>query len=321
MDTPNQQWQATYKFPRREYEVKHRTLYQYEFQVPLSYHYLHLQPRDWSAIQEVKDFRLSIAPEPRDMVEREDFFGNQVQSFSIQEPHDELEVTASFRASVMSNFPPIEDITVTCSQVQRSLHRDTNFRSLQALQFIYPSSMIPYSSRIGEWASSFFGPKRSFLDGVLELSKTLKNEIEFDGSATEINTSVEEFFEVKKGVCQDFAHLMIAAIRSQDLPARYVSGYILTFPREGEPRLEGADASHAWVSVYIPGYGWIDIDPTNDLIVSDQHIRTAVGRDFNDVSPIKGSITGGGEGALTVEVTVAPLDEEPPIAIQSQSQS
>ncbi len=302
---------SPYSFPFCEYRVKHKTTYKYSYPVALSYHNMHLQPRNWSGIQHISDFSMEIDPEPMDFSERADFFGNFVQSFSIQEPHEEFSILTQFKARVISNPPPIDELSITCAQVRNALHGDTSFRNLQALQYIYPSPLTHTNTEITSWAAQFFPDKRPFIQGVLELNRTLKAEIKFDATATEVNTSVAEFFALKKGVCQDFAHLMITALRSQDLPARYVSGYILTFPREGEERLEGADASHAWVSVYVPGYGWIDLDPTNDLLVDDQHIRIAVGRDFNDVSLVKGAVTGGGGSEIKVEVTVWPIDDEP----------
>ena len=305
-----QQWQSSYRFPFSEYHVKHRTTYDYSMPVSLSYHNLHIKPKDWSIYQHISDFMMEISPEPSDFSERMDYFGNYAQSFSIQETHEQLVINTEFDTRIISNPPPTEEMTITCAQVRKALHGDTSFRTLNALQYIYASPLIPYSPKIATWAEQFFPEKQSFLGGVLELSSVLKRDIQFDPEATEINTSIEEFFELKKGVCQDFAHLMIACLRSQDLPARYVSGYILTFPPEGQKRMEGADASHAWVSVYIPGWGWVDIDPTNDLLVDDQHIRLAVGRDYTDVSPVKGSVTGGGETTVKVEVTVMPIETE-----------
>jgi transglutaminase-like putative cysteine protease len=300
-----------YSFPFSEYKVKHRTTYTYSYPVSLSYHNLHLKPRNWGGIQHVSNFTVEIEPNPADFSEGTDFFGNTVQSFSIQEAHERFSVLTQFDARIISNPPPIDELSITCAQIRNALHGDTSFRMLQALQHIYPTPQTQANGAITDWAATFFKDRRPFMDAVLELNHALKKEITFDPTATEINTSVADFFEMKKGVCQDFAHLMIAAIRSQDLPARYVSGYILTNPKPGQPRLEGADASHAWVSVFIPGYGWIDLDPTNDLVVDHQHIRIAVGRDFNDVSLVKGSVTGGGTSTIAVEVTVWPVEREP----------
>jgi len=271
-------------------------------------------------LQRIRGFEFSVTPVAKDLVERRDFFGNRVWSFSIQESHQELVIETGFQAQIIAYPPPIDELTMTCGQIQKALHGDTSFRNLQALQYIYPSPMISYSKEIEQWAAGFFPAKRPFIEGVAELNQAIYEMMEFQGGATEVNTSVDEFFQLKKGVCQDFAHLMIAAIRSQDLPARYVSGYILTLPPEGEERLEGADASHAWVSVNIPGYGWIDFDPTNNLMVSDHHIRIAIGRDYNDVSPVRGSTIGGGESQLTVEVTVSPVEASENNLSQNQSQ-
>lgn len=300
---------SPYSFPFAEYRVKHRTTYDYTYPVSLSYHTLHLKPRNWSGVQHISDFSIEMDPDPMDFTENRDFFGNSVHSFSIQEPHERFSVLTQFNARVISNPAPIDELTINCAQVRNALHGDTSFRMLQALQFIYPSPQTHADPAIAEWAAAFFPDQRPFMEAVLEFNHALKSEIAFDPAATEITTSVSEVFAMKRGVCQDFAHLMIAALRSQDLPARYVSGYILTHPRPGEPRLEGADASHAWVSVFVPGYGWIDLDPTNDLLVNDQHIRIAVGRDFDDISLIKGSVTGGGTSTLAVEVTVWPIHD------------
>jgi transglutaminase-like putative cysteine protease len=318
MTNESQQRQKSYHFPYAEYHVKHRTTYDYAFPVSLSYHNLHLKPKDWSIIQHISNFTMEIEPMPSDFVERSDFFGNYVQSFSVQESHDRLSILTQFDTKIISNPPPVEEMSISCAQVRKALHGDTNFKTLQALQYIYASPMIPYSSKIAAWAEPFFPDRRPFIEGVIELSSILKKEIQFDAEATEINTSVEEFFDLKKGVCQDFSHLMISCLRSQNLPARYVSGYILTSPPEGQKRMEGTDASHAWVSVFIPGWGWVDIDPTNDLLVDNQHIRLAVGRDFTDVSLVKGSVTGGGETKIDVEVTVMPIESESKTIGQSQ---
>jgi transglutaminase-like putative cysteine protease len=299
------------RYPFKEYEVKHETRYEYEFPVSLSYHHLHLQPRDWSTLQHIEDFSMRIDPQPADFLERTDFFGNHVQSFSIQEPHESLVISTRFKARVIASIPPIDEITISCAQVRNALHGDTSARSLNALQFIYPSPLIPWSARIEAFAKPFFPEKRPYIEAVMDLCHALKTMIQFDPEATGINTSVEEFFDLKRGVCQDFSQLMISCIRSQDLPARYMSGYILTIPKAGEARLEGADASHAWVSVFLPGFGWIEVDPTNDLLVCDQHIRLAAGRDFGDVSLVKGSLFGGGNSRIKVAVTVAPVEPGP----------
>jgi transglutaminase-like putative cysteine protease len=200
--------------PSKRYKVEHVTRYRYQFPVALSYHMLHLEPRSWSMIQDVSDFQIRISPNPTDFTHGQDFFGNPVQSFSVQETYSELVVDTEFYAKVVSEVPPIEDMTINCDQVRKALHGNTTFQNLQALQYIYPSPLVPHFSEIEQWSASFFDDKSPFIAGVLALSKELKATIEFDPQATHITTSVDEFFREKKGVCQDFAHLMIACIRA-----------------------------------------------------------------------------------------------------------
>ncbi len=299
------------------YQLTHRTRYDYTFPVSQSYHSVCLRPPNTQRYQEIEDYRISITPNPLDYTERKDFFGNRVGFFSIQEFHEVFEVVNEFKATVYDSTPPADELTTTCLQVKKSLHGIRNRSILDALQYIYPSSLVPESEEIESFAQPFFEDSKSFLQSVLELNEYIYKEFEFDPKATDIATPVSDVLKLKRGVCQDFAHLMIAAIRNMNLPARYVSGYLLTLTPEGQSRLAGSDASHAWVAVFIPGYGWIDVDPTNNLVVSNQHIRVAAGRDFNDVSMVKGAITGGGPSQLLVEVSVDPIK---PVNNQQQSQ-
>jgi transglutaminase-like putative cysteine protease len=179
-----------------------------------------------------------------------------------------------------------------------------------AAEFLFPSPMVPHTPALREYASASFAPDTPIVEAAIALMTRIHEEFEFDPDATHVTTSVETVLEIRRGVCQDFAHLMIGCLRALGLPARYVSGYLLTEPPEGQERLIGADASHAWVALYIPEYGWLALDPTNDMVPGDKHIMLAWGRDFGDVSPLRGVILGGGEHKVDVGVTVTPLEAE-----------
>lgn len=175
-----------------------------------------------------------------------------------------------------------------------------------------PTALTPAVDSVFAFADEFLGADRPYLGAAMELSSAIFRTFEFDPGATDVSTPVDDTLRMKKGVCQDFAHLMLACLRAHGLPARYVSGYILTQPPPGKPKLQGADASHAWTSVFVPGTGWVDLDPTNNLVCGDEHITVAVGRDYADVSPLRGAVVGGGEQEITIEVTMEPAGADSP---------
>jgi transglutaminase-like putative cysteine protease len=241
--------------------------------------------------------------------ERKDFFGNRVVYFSIEEPHETLAVTA---LSELQLFPlPLPDLEATpgWEEVQRRLRSEVNRGVLEARQFLLDSPFISAHASFADYASASFAPGRPLLSAVHDLMRRIFTEFTYDPEFTTIATPVSEVLVHQRGVCQDFAHFVIACLRSLGLAARYVSGYLETLSQEGQLQLLGAAASHAWVSVYCPELGWVDFDPTNNLMPSDRHIVVAWGRDYSDVPPLKGTLLGGVNHDLTVRVEVHKIEE------------
>lgn len=289
------------------YEILHRTTYRYAFPVSVSHHSTCLKPLT-DDCQTCDSFDLRMNPNTFDLIERLDFFGNSVQTFSIQKTHEELVIDARSNVYCKLEAVPLEDFDTPCGAVRRALSDYSRHDLIESKQYAYNSVYTPDVPEVEAFGQRFINSAKPFGKGILEMLDAFAEEFKFDPAATEISTPVAKVLAERKGVCQDFAHLMLAALRSCGLAARYVSGYILTEPPEGQERLEGADASHAWVSVFLPEHGWIDVDPTNRLVCSDQHIKVAYGRDYSDISMIKGAVRGGGNQDLLVEVTVRPVD-------------
>lgn len=289
------------------YEIFHKTTYRYAFPVSVSHHSTCLKPLT-DDHQTCDSFDLRIYPESFDLVERMDFFGNSVQTFSVQKAHEQLVIDA--RSNVYCNLPTaaLEDLDTPCGAVRLALSDYGRHDLVDSKQFAYNSVYTPDLPEVEAFGQRFINSAKPFGKAILEMLDAFADEFTFDPAATEISTPVLQVLKQRKGVCQDFAHLMLATLRSCGLAARYVSGYLLTEPPEGQERLEGADASHAWVSVFLPDHGWIDVDPTNRLVCSDQHVKVAYGRDYSDISMIKGAVRGGGTQDLVVEVTVRPVD-------------
>lgn len=291
------------------FRVVHRTTYRYERPVTESHGLTVLQPRDTSN-QRCRSGELVVSPTPSDLSEHDDVYGNRLGYFAVHEPHRELVVTATSvvsvdEPSVPSASPPWEDAAAAVARAT-----DPDLR--QARQFLLPSRSVVLEPALADWARDSFAPGREVLDAYADLVHRIHDEFEFDPTATDVSTPVAEVLERRAGVCQDFAHLTIGCLRALGLPARYVSGYLETDPPPGQPRLQGADASHAWVSLGIPGIGWIDADPTNDQFLSDRHVTVAWGRDFGDVTPLRGVIyTDGGTDDLLVEVDVLRVSDPP----------
>ncbi|MDH3320524.1 MAG: transglutaminase family protein [Betaproteobacteria bacterium] len=284
-------------------QVEHETHYQYSSPVLLSQQLLHLSPRAL-AWQRCHAHRLQIEPVPGELGERDDFFGNAVTQFLIAAPHPELRVHASTTVSVA----PREREALARPRVPWEEARE-QARS-HAAAFLHESPHVETWRELAQFAAQSFPAGRAALDGAVDLARRIHADFEFDRKATSVSTPLREVMKKRRGVCQDFAHLMIGALRSLGLAASYVSGYLLTEPPPGRARLIGADASHAWVSVYCgAGGGWVDLDPTNDCVVDDEHVTLAWGRDFGDVTPMRGVILGGGGQELEVRVTVTPLAE------------
>ena len=293
--------------PCARYHVIHETQYSYQSMVTLSQQYLHLSPLNFR-YQQVESQHIAILPEPEECVAGQDYFGNGTRHVAITVPHQVLIVHSEFTVSLARRHA-LEKIS---RSLPWELLRDTvlvskNPATQEACRFLQASPHISCSAQLRDYAALSYTPGRPLLEAALDLTQRIFDDFEFDDKATDISTPLEEVFKGRRGVCQDFAHLMIGCIRSLGLPARYVSGYILTHPPEGQPRLLGADASHAWVSVYSPTLGWVDFDPTNHCLVQHEHVTLGIGRDFSDVTPLRGIVLGGGEQELQVKVTMTPL--------------
>ena len=290
-----------------KYWIVHRTHYRYNAPVSRCRNEAHLRPRDTDR-QQCLSSDLVVDPTPTSWSERSDFFDNPVVSFAVNGPFDELTVTSTSSVSVSSRelFPIIGS---SWEQARDALATDLNADMLAARQFCFESPLVPPSTGIREYAAPSFPAGRPLADAVGELTDRIFTDFVYDPGFTTVATPLEEVLHFRRGVCQDFAHLAIGCTRSMGLAARYVSGYLETAPPAGEERLIGADASHAWLSVFIPGWGWLDVDPTNDNIVGPTYVTTAWGRDYADVSPLKGIVFGGGDSHsldVSVEVTRVP---------------
>ena len=286
------------------YSVTHRTAYTYESDVSVSHHVAHLRPRalPW---QEVLDYALEIAPEPDAAAHRLDFYGNATAFFTIEKPHAELVVTARSRVRVAASGLPQQ--TPAWHTGRDACARDVLSGDTAEGEFRFDSRHIVRCAAFADYAAASFPAERPMLGGLSDLTARIHRDFSFDKRATSTATPLGEFFKNRRGVCQDFAHFGIACLRSLGLPARYVSGYLETIPPPGKQRLIGADASHAWLAAWCPGHGWIDADPTNNVLPGVRHVTVAWGRDFSDVSPLLGVVIGGGEHTLKVSVDVAPL--------------
>ncbi|HUF61777.1 MAG TPA: transglutaminase family protein [Verrucomicrobiales bacterium] len=293
------------------YHIIHRTAYKYSMPVAISRHSGYLKPRS-SSRQAIDSFSIAIEPAPAEQHERKDYFGNTQLHFQIEEPHTGLIITAESRVTVAPPDrlpPPPASAPLTCRDVREALRKDTSTDSLSAAQMACRSSLTAFTDPIDDFAAPFFPGDRSYYECASDLCAAIHQQFEFDPHATDLSTPVTEVLRLRRGVCQDFAHLMLSCLRSQYLPARYVSGYILTLPPPGQSRLQGADASHAWVGIHLPGHGWIDLDPTNNLLCGDGHVTVAIGRDYADISPLRGAVIGGGTQKVKIEVTMTPEEE------------
>jgi transglutaminase-like putative cysteine protease len=286
------------------YHVVHETLYSYESPVVLSQQLLHLTPRvlDFQALGE---HRVAILPEPAETLTRDDYFGNPVTQIMLAAPHASLAVRAESTVTVRPRAAPAAGGTWEAARDR--LQGADGSAPLEPMQFLYESPHVECFRDLAAYAAPSFAAGRGLLEAALDLTRRIHADFTFDPKATSVSTPLREVLARRRGVCQDYAHFMIGCLRTLGLPARYVSGYILTTPPPGKPRLVGADASHAWVSAWDGAGSWIDLDPTNNVLVGDEHITLAWGRDFSDVTPMRGVILGGGEQELEVRVTVTPL--------------
>ncbi len=293
------------------YKIVHRTTYKYKHPVSVGTHVACLKPRALPHHQ-LSRSELRIQPRPATRTERVDFFGNILCFFTIQEPHRELMVEARSEVVMDGKTMPWGNPLLPWEEAARAVSTDLSAAGLEAYQFGFESPRIRVRPEFAAYARQSFTPGRPMTDALLDLTARIHKDFRFDAKSTNVRTTPEEVFKKRRGVCQDFAHLQIACLRSLNLAARYVSGYLRTYPPPGQPRLVGADASHAWVSAYCPGIGWLDVDPTNNIVPSNGHVTLAWGRDYGDVSPLRGLILGGGSHTLKIAVDMEPVDSNCP---------
>jgi transglutaminase-like putative cysteine protease len=292
------------------FEVSHTTVYDYRAPVTVSHHLMRLTPRALQR-QRLLEHYIELKPKPAATNLRVDCFGNDVTFATIEQTHRQLSVISRSRVAVSPAFIPEASETPAWETVRGMCRVDRTTSVLEASEFTFASPLIPVAPDFADFASPSFGPEKPILEAVTDLTARIHCEFGFDPTATTISTPLAEVLEKRRGVCQDFAHLQIACLRALGLPARYVSGYLETLPPPGQTKLVGSDASHAWVSFFCPGIGWIDVDPTNNLFPSMQHITLGWGRDYSDVSPVRGVVLGAGKHDLKVAVDVVPLPAEP----------
>jgi transglutaminase-like putative cysteine protease len=292
------------------YRIEHETRYVHASGVSTSQHVAYLTPRTLPR-QSVRWHELLIEPAPASRAQRIDYYGNAVDQFTILTPYDEMCVVGRSVVAVSATGPsPVLDTGAPWEAVREELfyHRGAPYED--AAEFSYPSPYIVTAPELAEFARESFAPHRPLVAAAVDLMHRIHAGFIFDSGSTTIATPVTLVLADRRGVCQDFAHLQIGCLRSLGLAARYVSGYLSTDPPPGQPRLVGADASHAWLSVWCPELGWVDLDPTNDVLPSQRHVTLAWGRDYGDVSPLRGVVLGGRAHTLRVGVSVTPAGED-----------
>ncbi len=311
-------------------QITHETLYDYRPAVETAQHMAYLTPLN-NASQTLLNHKLLVSPEPARINQTQDVFGNSRSFFSLQVPHTRLQVLASSQVLTQAVHLPRSELGWETVREHFRYQAQAGFEA--ANEFVFGSPMVPRHAEFAAYARPSFGPGAGLLAAATDLMHRIYKDFTYESQSTEVNTPALEALAQRKGVCQDFAHIFIACLRSLGLPARYVSGYLLTVAAPGTVKLKGSDASHAWASVYIPdlpeGQRWVDLDPTNDRAgrpsPGEDYVTLAVGRDFSDVSPIRGVIHGGASHTLKVGVTVEPVAEplqaKPPGQTQTQSQS
>jgi transglutaminase-like putative cysteine protease len=279
--------------------ANHTTRYLYSEPVSICHTEVHLAPRA-APRQTVLDHHLRVSPEPDLMLPRQDYFGNSTTYFSIHEPHQTLSVTAASLIHLHGADPPEPCLTASWETAIEVAQRRETAEAFQAFQFVFESPHVALGPEFAGYAAPSFPLGRPLLEGAIDLCDRVFHQFEYDPRATTVSTPVGEVLQSRRGVCQDFAHLAIACLRSLGLPARYVSGYLRSM--EGSV---GAEASHAWISIFCPSAGWVDLDPTNNTLPNGHHVTIAWGRDYSDVTPVKGVALGGGDQIIDVTVEVA----------------
>lgn len=287
------------------YDISHKTVYRYSTPVVHSDQRLHLAPRA-TANQTINAHTLLIEPAPTQRRDGVDSFGNPVTVLEIDREHSTFTVQATSRITVVA--PPVMDLSrsMPWEDVAHLMRCGPPPHDIDVVQFTSSSRLTMPTLAVAEFASRSFTPGRPVLEAAFDLTRRIFGEFRFDPTATDVSTPVSEVLRLKRGVCQDFSHLALAAMRALRLPVRYVSGYLLTRPPPGQIKLRGADASHAWIAVWAPEFGWVQFDPTNGVVPTDEHVVFAHGRDYDDINPISGVILGGAEHTVNVAVDVDP---------------
>ena len=294
------------------YKIFHETVFHYSASVSFSHNIARLKPAQTS-YQKLEEYALEVQPKTNAIDEYRDYFGNTHSKLFIKQSHQKLTVTAHSIVSVDeekidTNIKSLEKINITFEELKddlQSVHDET----LYAKQFLFPSDLIPYpSEEILNYAKKAFDEHDNLFAAIRHLTKCIFTDFEFESGFSDITTPIETIFRERKGVCQDFAALAISILRAHKIPTRYASGYIQTHPPKGKEKLFGVDASHAWFSVYLGKHGWIDFDPTNNKIPNEEYILLGYGRDYNDVTPLKGIVQGSGSSYLSVRVDVRTME-------------
>ena len=294
-----------------KYRIHHRTRYQYSLPVGHCYNLAYVLPRATKR-QRVEEIKIDISPKVSTHHQHTDYFGNHFLQFAIEKDHSELDVSIISELHIKEITANINlDFGTPCAYVKYLLQHSKDWDTLCAREFMLDSPMVQQHQDLADYASASFSDDRPFLSAVMELTQRIYKEFAYDPHFSDVATPLADVLKHKRGVCQDFAHLAIGCLRSLGYPARYVSGYLETLPPPGQEKLVGADATHAWFSVYSPGEGWYEFDPTNNAMIGAQHITTAWGRDYSDVTPLKGVIFGGGlSPQLMVSVDVQRIPED-----------
>ena len=308
-------------------QVEHETFYHYQTEVELAHHLAYLRPlsTEW---QKVVSSSITVEPTPDSQTESKDTFGNHRTFFTLSTPHSALAVRSLSTVTLVDRYAGFDPLTTPeWEEVAEALSYALDRPYLAACEFAFFSPYVPRLMELRAYAAPSFTKRRTIAQAAMDLCRRIHLDFKYSPAATDINTSVIDAFNKRAGVCQDFSHILIGCLRSLGLSAQYVSGYLLTKPPPGRVKLRGADASHAWVSVYCPGApgNWLELDPTNDVLAGAGHVRLAIGRDFGDVSPLRGVIRGGGEHTLKIAVTSEEVEIEASqvavVAGQSQTQT
>jgi transglutaminase-like putative cysteine protease len=288
------------------YDIRQTTIYEYASTVVHARHALRVLPAVKGG-QRIHAAMLDIEPKPARQTETADFFGNRLILIELAEPHSELTMKLAARVSIEAPMPIDPDETPAWEAIRAAAFESSDFGPSSPVHFLYPSRNVSIGHEIRDYARESFLPGRPMLAAAIDLMNRIKTDFTYEVGATTVTTTPSMSFALRRGVCQDFAHIMISGLRGLGLPAAYVSGYLRTVPRAGTTRLEGADAMHAWVTVWLGEQGWCGLDPTNGLVVANDHISLAVGRDYADVAPIDGVVISSGGQHLDVSVDVIPV--------------